>query len=135
MQNSNYTYARLWLRTSARALLQCHKQLLTSDNHDVNSVNEDFLFQIRTYLDQLEVPELVEVIHHLTNEISKQCATEDIPEQKFLCYRGVSSEYNEDVSNKTTNVAIPITELTPNTTIIETPKKKIRYYRGAAIEE
>lgn len=133
MQNSSYTYARLWLRTSARALLQCHKQLLATDSGAIGNTNEEFLLQVKTYLDQLEVPELVEVIHHLTNEINQQCASAKIPEQKFLCYRGATSEYNQDLSNQvTTNTTT--TELNTDATNTVTSKKKVRYYRGSPIE-
>lgn len=135
MENSSYSYARLWLRTSARALLQCHKQLLDTDKSvATDRANEDFLLQIKTYLDQLEISELIEVIHHLTNEIGKQCSTTDnFAEQKFLCYRGITTKYIPDeLSSVETNNVIVETKSTDTDT--SNHKKKVRYYRGAPIE-
>lgn len=134
MENSSYSYARLWLRTSARALLQCHKQLLDTDQSVItDSANEDFLLQIKTYLDQLEISELIEVIHHLTNEIGKQCYTDKVSEQKFLCYRGVTTKYVLDELSQLeiNNVTVQAKSTDTGTS---NQKKKVRYYRGAPIE-
>jgi hypothetical protein len=134
MENSSYGYARLWLRTSARALLQCHKYI--SDKEELTAsdkIDEDFLSQIRTYLDQLDVSELIEVINYLTNDIGNKYDIANMPEQKFLCYRGVKTKYIP-IETSATNVETLAIDSAIANNETSNPKKKARYYRGALIE-